>query len=52
MAHEGDAKARSQRIESLDNELGRFSMIKGESVQSLYDDYSKQDQGSWKQRLE
>ena len=37
MAHEGDAKARGQRIESLDNELGRFSMIKGELVQSLYD---------------
>ena len=37
MSHEGDPKAKRQRIESLKSELARYDWIKGESLQSLFD---------------
>jgi hypothetical protein len=37
MSHEGDPKARRHRIKSLESELARYVLIKGESLQSLFD---------------
>jgi hypothetical protein len=36
MSHEGELKAKSNRIEALECELTRYDWIKGESLQSLF----------------
>src|SRR5579871_2333623 len=36
-SHEGDSKSKKGMIEVLEGELGDFAMLKGETLQSLYD---------------
>jgi hypothetical protein len=37
MSYEGDPKAKRHRIEALESEIARYDWIKGESLQSLFD---------------